>query len=624
MKIKFLALFGFMALATLSCNDDFLERKPDDKMDEEQVFTRYDKVNALVIKVYDQAKSANKPMVFFNHFGTAPVTDECEGSTAEASLTNMFNSGAWSPMGMPDRSSCGQYWWDLYSKIRNTNVILEGVRKYNTPDNVLNPGDLNMRLGETYFFRAYFHYLLIRMYGEVPYIDHAIDPQGEMDFKKESYHALVDKICADADSAYSRLPDQWQSSDFGRVERGACLGLKAMVRWMAATPMWNGGNFPGDTRQFKDEYTYDKNRWEKAKVASKALLDYKVNGVARYSLYYGDADNETFKNDKGNSENGSKVYKRLWNMYYDMNSIKQEWVWFVTRDKGEGWQGDVYPPSSQGSSRQMPVQEQVDEYEYVSSDGYGYPVYSDRAKADGYDDGNPYESVKRDPRFYRDIMYHGATFKKNKINTASGSNKINANNATTTGYYLRKYFKEGWNRDYGFDINGPAIWRLPEFIYIYAEAVNETTGPTQEIYDMINQVRARSWMVPMPKSVLGNKELMNEYIQRERRVELFYENNRIWTSRLYLEPSSEKELAKESMSLSQGANYWPYPKCQRAIHGMRPVEDANGKIEIDGKKYKMERYKIEDRVFVTPRHYLFPIMDDEIKRTPGLVQNPGW
>lgn len=57
---------------------------------------------------------------------------------------------------------------------------------------------------------------------------------------------------------------------------------------------------------------------------------------------------------------------------------------------------------------------------------------------------------------------------------------------------------------------------------------------------MINQVRARSWMVPMPKAFYGNKELMNEYIQRERRVELFFENNRIWTSRLYLEPSSEK------------------------------------------------------------------------------------
>ena len=527
-------------------------------------------------------------------------------------------------MGMPDRSSCGQYWWDLYDNIRKANVILEGVRKYNTPDNILNPGDLEKRIGEVYFFRAYFHYLLIRMYGEVPYIDHTIDPQGSMDFKKESYHALVEKICADADSAYSRVPDRWLSTDFGRVEKGACLGLKAIVRWMAATPMWNGGTMPDDTRQFKAEYTYDKKRWEAAKVASKALLDFKVDGAARYTLYTGDADNETFKNDRGKDENGSKVYKRLWNMYYDMNSITNEWVWFATRDKSEGWQGDCYPPTAQGSSRQMPVQEQVDEYEYIGPDGYGYPVYADRATTDGYDDANPYASVKRDPRFHRDIMYHGAVFKNSQINTAEGNNRIGGSNATTTGYYLRKFFKEGWNRDQGFIINGPAIWRLPEFIYIYAEAVNETTGPTQEIYDLINQVRARSWMAPMPPSVLGSKELMNQYIQRERRVELFYENNRIWTSRLYLEPSSSTELAKETQWMAQGANYWPYPKCQRAIHGMRPVEDANGKIVINGKKYRMERYKIEDRVFVAPRHYLFPIMDDEIKRTPSLVQNPGW
>lgn len=133
------------------------------------------------------------------------------------------------------------------------------------------------------------------MYGEVPYINRTIDPQENMDFKKESYHALVEKICADADSAYSRVPDRWLSTDFGRVEKGACLGLKAIVRWMAATPMWNGGTMPDDTRQFKAEYTYDKKRWEAAKVASKALLDFKVDGAARYTLYTGDADNETFK-----------------------------------------------------------------------------------------------------------------------------------------------------------------------------------------------------------------------------------------------------------------------------------------------------------------------------------------
>lgn len=164
-------------------------------------------------------------------------------------------------------------------------------------------------------------------------------------------------------------------------------------------------------------------------------------------------------------------------------------------------------------------------YEYVGPDGYGYPVYGSRAKADGYDDENPYESVTRDPRFHRDVIYHGATFKNAIINTADGADKIGASNASTTGYYLHKFFKESWNRDKGFSISAPPVWRLPEFIYIYCEAVNETTGPNREIYDMINEIRERSFMAPMPPAVMNDKELMKEYIQRERRVELFYENN---------------------------------------------------------------------------------------------------
>jgi len=71
-------------------------------------------------------------------------------------------------------------------------------------------------------------------------------------------------------------------------------------------------------------------------------------------------------------------------------------------------------------------------------------------------------------------------------------------------------------------------------------------------------------------------------------------------------------------------NAWPYPKAQRLINGMKPVEDPAGKIVVDGKKYKMQRYFIESRVFVAPRHYLFPIMQDELQKTPTLKQNPGW
>jgi len=430
--------------------------------------------------------------------------------------------------------------------------------------------------------------------------------------------------------ARSRVPGKWGGSDFGRADKGACLGLKAIIRWMAATPLWNGGDLPGDTRSFAGDYTYDESRWEKARIAAKTVMDFTVDGEQRYSLYT-EYDNTDFEDDAGVNNNNSKVYTRLWSLYYDMDAFEKEAVWFVTKDKNHAWQGDVYPPSWGGGSRQMPVQEQVDEYEYMAPNGYGYPVYSDRAKNDGYDDEDPYESVQRDPRFYRDIIYHGATFKGNVINTATGSDRIGASNSTTTGYFLHKLLRESWNRDKSFDINGPPVWRLPEFIYIYCEAVNEISGPSQEIYDLLNEVRARSFMAPIPTEAKSDKELMNEYIQRERRVELFYENNRIWACRLYLEPGSSVEVAKEQAWEAAGSdydsrsqNYWPYPKCQRMINGMKPVEDPNGKIVINGVHYKMKRYYIENRVFITPRHYLWPIMQDELKRCPTLVQNPGW
>ncbi|MCF2487056.1 RagB/SusD family nutrient uptake outer membrane protein [Dyadobacter sp. CY347] len=628
---KIYTIIIFFTCALLSaCQEDFLDRKPDDQVDAEQVFTRYNKTNQLITDLYDNAKGSNSPLVFFSHFSTAPVTDEAEGSTAEGSLTNKFNNGDWNANLMPAGSSRGQYWWDLYGRIRKANVILEGVRKYNTPDNPLQAGDLNKRLGETYFLRAYFHFLAARMYGEVVYVTRTISPSDPMDFKQESFHATASKIYQDCDSAMALVPASWGGADFGRIDKGAVLGLKAIVAWMAATPMWNGGTFPNDTRAFAAEYAYNAERWNTAKTAAKAVIDFKVEGRQRYSLYQGH-DAADFRDDAGVDNNNSKVPARLWDLYHNMEAFQNEAVFFVTRDKDNNWQGDIYPPSWGGSSRQMPVQEQVDEYEYIAPNGFGYPIYAARAKKDGYDDANPYESVKRDPRFHRDIVYHGSTFKGKVINTASGADKVGATNSTTTGYFLRKILRESWNRDKSFSISGPPVWRLPEFIYIYCEAVNETAGPNAEIYDMLNMVRKRSFMAPIPVEAKASKALMDEYIKRERRVELFYENNRIWSTRLYLDASSPKELAKEQAWQTAGStndqrsqNAWPYPKAQRMINGMKPVEDPAGKIVVEGKKYKMQRYFIESRVFVAPRHYLFPIMQDELQKTPTLKQNPGW
>lgn len=632
MKSRLFIVAGLAGcLSLFNACDDYLDRAPDDKITEQQVFTRYEKVDELVTDLYANAKAANKPLIYFNHFGLASISDECSASSHEQSIPHQFHVGNYGPLqGMPNNSDAGQYWNGLYSKIRKANIILEGVEKYNTPDNPQDgrTGDLKRRIGEVYFMRGYLHYLILRAYGEAVFMDHVVNPDDDMAFQKESFHSMVEKICADADVAYEHV-DSWNGGQyFGRVDKGACLGLKAIVRWMAATPMWNGGNLPNDKRVFQNEYGYDAKRWEAAKQAAKAVLECrKDDGSLRYRLY-SKYDQDDFRDIDGKTGmNNQKVQQRLWQMFYDMESIQEEWVWFVTRDKDTGWSGDILPPSQGGHARQRPLQEQVDEYEYVGPDGYGYPIYGSRAKADGYDDENPYESVKRDPRFYRDIRYHGSWYGGTQLNTAVGNDAVSGSyldQASHTGYYLRKYFKDGWNRNMGGHIiDGPAVWRLPAFVYIYCEAVNETSGPNDEIYKLINEVRARSFMAPMPPTVKTDKKLMNEYIQRERRVELFYENDRYWHSRLYLEPDDSEQLALEAAY--KDANSYPYPKTQRFSHGMKPVEDANGKIEIGGKHYKMVRFVVEDgRIFNSPRSYFWPILQEELKRCPTLVQNPGW
>ncbi|OQP58000.1 RagB/SusD family nutrient uptake outer membrane protein [Niastella populi] len=625
MKTKIFNPYIFIVILLLGCKKDFLVRKPDDQMTEAQVFADYEKVNKLVTDLYSDLHSRARGLAFLQHFSLSAITDECRGSTVENGQSRTFNTGGWNPSEQP---GSGYKWADIYSTIRISNLIISGVRKYSTPDNPLNKGDLDIRRGETYFMRAWYHYLAARLYGEVPYIDFIVDPNGDLGIAQETFHSVVEKISADCDSAIALLPVNQTDPQFARAEKGTALALKAIVRWMAATPLYNGGILPNDTRKGKSSYhTRDNKRWEAARDAAKAVLDLRSeNGQLRYNLYTGYGTNDFV------SGSNNKVYSRLFQQFYDFNAFKQEGIFMNMNDKWEAWQGDNYPPSEGGGSRQQPAQEQVDEYEYIAPDGYGYPVYDARAVADGYDDANPYESVKRDPRFYRDVIYHGSSFRNAVRNTATGSDKIGATNSTTTGYFLRKFYREDYRPGNGvsFQIHYPLI-RLPEIMLIYAEALNETGGSADEIFTMLNTIRQRAFMAPVPPAVKGDKDKTNEYIQRERRVEFFFENKRWFTARLYLEPSSTTQLTREQAWQSAGSdndtrsrNFWPYPKCQRMVNGMKPVEDPNGKINIGGKTYRMERFYVATWVFVSPTHFFFPVMQDELIKNPVLQQAPGW
>lgn len=57
----------------------------------------------------------------------------------------------------------------------------------------------------------------------------------------------------------------------------------------------------------------------------------------------------------------------------------------------------------------------------------------------------------------------------------------------------------------------------------------------------------------------------------------------------------------------------------KEIHGMN-IGAGNA---LNGDNF-YKRTVIERSVFVAPKHYLWPMQQDEINKNPNLLQNPGW
>ena len=72
-------------------------------------------------------------------------------------------------------------------------------------------------------------------------------------------------MMVDLEFAIKELPVRHLDIEYGRIDRGAAMALKAIVLYMNASPLYNGGKLPGnDTRAGKATYsTYDKNKWKK-------------------------------------------------------------------------------------------------------------------------------------------------------------------------------------------------------------------------------------------------------------------------------------------------------------------------------------------------------------------------
>ncbi|PUZ23835.1 Starch-binding associating with outer membrane [Chitinophaga costaii] len=106
--------------------------------------------------------------------------------------------------GIYDETSGGSTLWILwYAQIRTCNLVIEGMK--NAPSTIVQK---NQWLGQAYFLRAYFYFLLTNSYGEIPIVTSS-DASLNKTLSRKPINDVMELIIADLQQAQSLLTDDY-------------------------------------------------------------------------------------------------------------------------------------------------------------------------------------------------------------------------------------------------------------------------------------------------------------------------------------------------------------------------------------------------------------------------------
>lgn len=607
--MKKIIILLIVTLTFSSCKD-YLTHDVDQQLTFEKTFSRRTETERFLSGVY--AYIPNDMTLLENMTGNSDEAYFMWDSWSVKYLNH--NNGSWNPT-----SSDYHIWDNMYRGINQATIFIENVE--NNPE--LTEVEKKTMKAEARFLRSFFYFLLVRQYGPVYLWGDKMSELGvnPLTVDRNSLDECIDFISTQLKTAAVDLPvvitdTRW----YGRVTKGAALALNSRVLLYNARPLFNGADIYKGIKNKNDNFLftqqYDANRWDLAAQAAKELID-----LSAYEL-------------RTTKKAGTPFYKAI-QSYSEVlfESWNEEIIlgrWIASADYVER-RVSPWGVVSIGYGGFSPSLRLVDTYPMASTGRYPITGYLSNGEPiidplSGYIEAgftnnfrNPADTVPthifkahnstvgRDARFYASILFNGMYW----INTFKGSKQIffqkggNAQSKESdynkSGYLFRRLVNPA--NDVESSKWGKFSWpiiRLAEIYLNYAEACNEKTNrdeATALVY--INKIRTRSGLNNIEQAypeVNGNKELLRSIIQKERMIELAFENHRYWDIRTWMiapQVSNEDRYGRNQDATTY-ENSW-----QRTKHYMLPI------------------------VFKT-QHYLFPIHQSQLNEMKNLTQNYGW
>lgn len=597
-----IGLVVFATFLTLSCNDEFLDRKPLDEISNESFWNTENDLLVYNNSLYHEARNDENVVVLAAHdngFNSHRYSFWCKSGWSDetAPRHSRLNNYQRIRAGKhPVPTSNTWFGWDGWNFVRMINVGMDNYGRADVTDEVR-----NKYIGEARLMRAWFYADKVLKFGNVQWVDTElnIDDEDVLYGQRDDREFVMDKVLEDLNFACQWVPDDWGDGNApGRMDRWCALLIKSRYcLWEATWRKYHGGSNP--------------DMWfTEAAAAAKEVMD-----DGPYSLYADDPEGRNYNATHRMTDLSGNPEVMQWRRYqlgiYTNHVLSYH----------KGYNG--------GATRS-----QVENY--LCTDGLPITL------SPLYQGDENYEDIfeNRDPRLRQTILhpadqaiyrYGNHDFDKYPYPRVQG---MAGGLKTYTGYHIIKVYEvNASHATYNTSSTPAIILRYGEVLLNYIEARAELGVATQEDLDLtVNALRTRAGFpaegllditnVPVdPKYTSWHSDPLIVEIRRERRSELFMEGHRYHDLRRW---KWGKLLEEKDYGMR-----WDAANIARVDPlGEVTVQFGEDEHTITGEMVPyLEIYKgtdYETPVFDESKHYLWPLPINSLSQNPNLGQNPGW
>lgn len=536
------------------------------------------------------------------------------------------------------RTDKGRLWGLSWYGIRKANIGLANLDKFTGTDE-----QKNLIAGQLYFFRGWFHFMLMQYWGGLPYIGSVLPSDESPKLPRLSYQATADSVARDFQKAADLLPVDWDQTSAGENTKGnndQRINKIMALAYLGKDLLWAGS--PLMNNESTGSPTYNADYCKKAADAFAQALKlcddtkyYELIPYSNYSkIFYTYNQSYTLP---GKVSIDGHTYREAIFLENTANVTDNRWRWNQVND--------YRPPTIKSTGIKVyPTANYVDYFGMAN----GYPI-NDISVADAESGYNPeYPWRNRDPRFYNDIIYDGVqcvnsissvskdslriyaslfgdangTSPTTGVYRQSGSPGGNGNNAVWTGYMNKKFISQFNNNWDGYLDNFAVVlsfMRLADVYLMYAEATAQgygsptstATGYSLTAVEAFNKIRDR--VVPdgsmrLPSKFTTSNDVFMPELQRERAVELAFEGHRFTDLRRWMLLTSKPYTLKKTVYFDRDPN----------ISAKKVYADPANAHVLNIREAVLFERKFDSK------HYWFPFLKSDVNTYEGFTQNPGW